>query len=122
MKRIYPITEEECKPHCGKPVLILMQDGTEIYGTLSRVEGGKLYLGEEEGGESAAEARATARSKAKKLSARTGKKGKARVSGAKGGLNTLAYPYGPTPASPFFPGGGRLILDLALIALLFVLI
>ncbi|SDE15862.1 hypothetical protein SAMN02799630_04854 [Paenibacillus sp. UNCCL117] len=127
MKRIYPVTEEDCKPHCGKPVLVLMQDGTEIYGVLSRVEGGKLYLGTEEGGaEATVETKAASRARAKankKLPGRAGRKGKPQTPGA-GAVTTSAFPYGPYPYSggPYYPGGGRFILDLALIALLFVLI
>jgi hypothetical protein len=41
---IDPITEESCKPHYGKEVLIFLQDGTEIYGVMNRVENGKLFL------------------------------------------------------------------------------
>lgn len=46
MQRIYPVTQEACRPHCGKNVLLLMKDGSEIYGHLSRVEGGRIILNE----------------------------------------------------------------------------
>jgi len=125
MKRIYPVTEADCKPHCGKPVLIVMQDGSEIYGVLSRVEGGKLYLGEEEAQPEAPVKTQTApgsRAKAsKKLPGPASRKGKLQAPAA-GSVTTSAFPYGPYPAGPYYPGGGRFILDLALIALLFVLI
>ncbi|MEK8132118.1 hypothetical protein WMW72_29895 [Paenibacillus filicis] len=128
MKRIYPISEAECKSHYGKPVLIIMHDGSEVYGILSRIEDGRLILGaEEEGGEAIVEAQASAKARAralKKTNGRAGKNGKALISKAGEAVKTSAYPYGPYPypPNPFFPGRGRFILDLALIALLFVLI
>ena len=47
MQRIFPVTEEACRPHCGKPVVVYLQDGTEIHGMLSRVENGQLILNDD---------------------------------------------------------------------------
>lgn len=44
MFNIDPITEESCKPHYGKQVVIFLHDGTEIYGVMSRVKNGQLIL------------------------------------------------------------------------------
>lgn len=129
MQRIHPITEESCRSHCGKPVLLYLNDGTEIQGILSRVSGGKLYLNEE-GGDVSAKGRASTK-KASIKSGRHGKKaGKSRKTGkiavytsysrpAPGplGISGFGSEFGP---GPFF--GPLLVFDLAFIAAIFVLI
>jgi hypothetical protein len=50
MERIFPITEKSCIALCNKPVLIFLNDGSEIYGILSRVEKGKLILNDQSAG------------------------------------------------------------------------
>ncbi|UKS27275.1 hypothetical protein LOZ80_38575 [Paenibacillus sp. HWE-109] len=47
MQPIHPITEKSCRSFCGKPVLIYLINGSEIYGVLSRVEKNSLILNEE---------------------------------------------------------------------------
>jgi len=96
MRQIHPISEESCKEHYGKPVLVIMKDGSEISGILTKLDNGKLILN----GDSTA---ATTNAKASKR--KTGKnKSKAKVS------------FSPFPLSPF---GSGIVLDLALIAFLF---
>jgi small nuclear ribonucleoprotein (snRNP)-like protein len=46
MQPIYPITDKTCRSLYGKPVLIFLNDGSEIYGVLSRIEKNKLILNE----------------------------------------------------------------------------
>ncbi|GGA06954.1 hypothetical protein GCM10008018_60980 [Paenibacillus marchantiophytorum] len=47
MQPIHPITEKSCRSFCGKPVLIYLTNGSEIYGVLSRLEKNSLILNEE---------------------------------------------------------------------------
>jgi hypothetical protein len=119
MQRIHPITEESCRPHCGKPVLVILADGTEIQGVLSRVDGGKLYLNDEGGDEATLSSK-----KAKIKSVRTRNKSrKARKSGGVTAVPPLADDPVPGPyghPAPFL--GPLLVFDLAFIAALFVLI
>ncbi|MFC0215213.1 hypothetical protein ACFFK0_22735 [Paenibacillus chartarius] len=117
MQRIYPITEEACRCHCGKPVLIYLADGSEVYGMLSRVENGKLVLNEPE---TAAEASGkSVTTSQRKSSARSGKKTRGRYPT----VQTSAFGAFP---GPFFPPFGLLgpvlAFDLAFIAALFLLI
>lgn len=47
MQPIYPITDKTCRSLYGKPVLIFFNDGSEIYGILSRIEKNKLILNDD---------------------------------------------------------------------------
>ncbi|MDU0202953.1 MULTISPECIES: hypothetical protein [Paenibacillus] len=47
MQPIHPITEKACKSLCGKPVLLYLNDGSQIFGVLSRLEKNTLILNEE---------------------------------------------------------------------------
>ena len=47
MQPIYPITEKACRSLYGKHVLIYLNNGSEIYGVLSRFEKNKLVLGDD---------------------------------------------------------------------------
>ncbi|MDQ1911913.1 hypothetical protein RAC89_16135 [Paenibacillus sp. GD4] len=112
MKPIHPICEASCKEHYGKPVLIYLKDGGEVFGVLSRLENNQLILNEDP---------------SVAVTTKNKKKGKAVIKGKKGKKTgtvdaaTSAYPFAPYPYPPFYPGG-RIVLDIALIALLFVLI
>ncbi|CAH1209920.1 hypothetical protein PAECIP111891_03441 [Paenibacillus allorhizoplanae] len=44
MQPFHPITEKSCKNLVGKPVLVFLTNGSEIYGIVSRVEKNKLIL------------------------------------------------------------------------------
>ncbi|NQX63700.1 hypothetical protein [Paenibacillus qinlingensis] len=44
MQPFHPITEKSCKNLVGKPVLVYLTNGSEIYGIVSRVEKNKLIL------------------------------------------------------------------------------
>ncbi|TXK75132.1 hypothetical protein [Paenibacillus sp. N3.4] len=44
MQPIYPVTEQTCRAHYGKPVLIYLNDGRQIFGELSRIEKDTLVL------------------------------------------------------------------------------
>ncbi|WP_248928202.1 hypothetical protein [Paenibacillus hamazuiensis] len=104
MKMIHPVTEEQCRPHCGKTIVAVMHDGTEITGVLSEVKDGKLYLNSEQS------VQTNRAGKKKKSVKKSGRKGQAK-------LNAASYALYPA-----FPAGPAIVLDLALIALLFVLI
>lgn len=47
MQPIDPITEKTCKTLCGKSVLLYLNDGSQIFGVLSRLEKNTLILNEE---------------------------------------------------------------------------
>ncbi|NOU90088.1 hypothetical protein GC102_30655 [Paenibacillus sp. LMG 31460] len=47
MQPIHPITDKTCRSLYGKPVLIFLNDGSEIYGILSRIEKNKLILNDD---------------------------------------------------------------------------
>jgi hypothetical protein len=119
MYRIHPITEESCRPHCGKPVLVILADGTEIQGVLSRVSGGKLYLNEEGGAEAALSSKKTS---VKAVRPRI-KTRKVRKSGNVAAVRP--HGVGPVPGPYGYPApflGPLLVFDLAFIAALFILI
>jgi hypothetical protein len=80
---IQPVTEENIRLYYGYPVMVVLRDGTEHIGILSRVGGGKLILNEQS------------------IAETTGKKGKrnARVK-AKGKGNK---PVVTNPVLPTFP-------------------
>lgn len=116
MQLIHPITEESCRAHCGKPVLLFLHDGTEIHGVLSRVSEGKLYLNEETGAYASAKAKAS-RKKSKIKVVHTSKKaGKARNAG----ISNFEDPFMGT--APFFGLAEALVFDLALIGAILVLV
>lgn len=100
----HPIQAEHCKLLIGQPVCIVLHDGTEHIGWLSRVENGKLVLNE-------TPSLAVAASKAGKRTGAKKDRGKASVS---------AFWYPPFPPYPYL--GARLAVDLAAVALLFLLI
>ncbi|MBP1157081.1 MULTISPECIES: hypothetical protein [unclassified Paenibacillus] len=109
MKPIHPISVKGCKAYYGKPVCVILKDGAQLVGILSRLEKGKLILNDEPA--------VRLKVKTKKSGA---KKGKTGVNTKKAlEAQTTAYPYAPSPVQPF--GGGRIILDPALIAMLFAL-
>lgn len=92
MNLVYPINENDCRKCIGQPVRAVLLDGSECFGVLSRVEGGKIYFNENP--------HINTKMKTSK------KKNKADVK-ALGG-----YPYA---------FGAAFALDLALIALLFTI-
>lgn len=131
MQRIYPITEDNCRPHCGKPVLIFLNDGTEIQGILSRVRDGKLYMNEKSDTDKPSQASTRSKKKVTIKSAKPGKK-----KGRKPNVGVAAaepgpldngysngYGYGPGPGYGFGYGlGPPFALNLTTIAALFVLV
>jgi hypothetical protein len=134
LQRVFPITEQTCREHCGKPVLIFLADGSEITGMLSRVEGGKLYLNEQTdmSDESFSDDEPVAPSKKKKVKTsaikrkKTGGGKKVRTAAA----NAADPFFGPslydTPPAEYGGGGAYgfaapLAFDLSAVAALFVL-
>jgi hypothetical protein len=106
MQRIFPITEKSCIALCNKPVLIFLNDGSEIYGMLSRVEKGKLILNDQSSGVSNL---STKKSKKKTTKVKTKHiKAKAQASepdSAPAGYSSFGFPlfgeFGNNKASEF---------------------
>lgn len=113
MVPIHPVEEKVISRYIGMPVCAILHDGTRHYGILSRIEKGKLILNASPEETESASLKRRSRGKARTTSGRKGAKAKAQIS---------AFPAvegfpGPYP-NPF---GGRIVLDLAAIALLFLL-
>ncbi|CAG7650551.1 hypothetical protein PAESOLCIP111_06105 [Paenibacillus solanacearum] len=107
MRAIYPISAEKCKPFYGKPVCIFLMDGSEIFGTLSRVDGQTLILNED----------AAASAKAGKTSSQS-KKGASRK--AKPSVKTSG-PLGPAVFPGFRPFSSAIALELPMVARVYAL-
>jgi hypothetical protein len=112
---IHPVEEKAVSRYIGMPVCAVLQDGTRHYGILSRIEKGKLILNESPEEAESANLKRRSRGKAKTTSVRKGAKAKISAFPAVEGFPG-PYPYGYP--NPF---GGRIVLDLAAIALLFLL-
>ncbi len=119
MRPIYPIDEEQCRPFYGHPVFIILKDGTELIGTLSRLDKGKLYLNETAAG---IQSNPSAPAKSKRSGTGGRSLGKARSQAKKSGNprttatnETLPVPY---PDSGLF--GGPFELDVASVGALIV--
>jgi len=96
LQEIEAIRIDACHHHVGKPVCVVLQDGSHVYGVLGGLQDGRLILyramkGPGKLAVSAAKAKRTLRAK------------------------TKAFWYGP----PFYPN--PYLVDAALIALLFTL-
>ncbi|MFD0696055.1 hypothetical protein ACFQZT_18450 [Paenibacillus sp. GCM10027628] len=118
MERIFPVTEQTCKAHYGKPVLIYLYDGSEIYGVLSRVENGRLILNDK-----VAEVSGSSKKKPKGKTFKTKIKQDTATPQASG---PLGVPYGDGDGLYGFPPfeglgfGAALVIELTAIAALFV--
>ncbi|PYI50872.1 hypothetical protein [Paenibacillus flagellatus] len=126
MNRIDPVTEESCSRFIGMPVCAVLHDGTRHYGVISRVSGGKLILNDTP--ETSQTSGSVKRSKGKASTSARPKSGKAKKGAPAGQAAISAFPaevgYGYPYPSPYpypYPFGGRIALDLAAIALLFLL-
>lgn len=117
MKPIHPICEEKCKEHYGKPVLVVLRDGSEFVGILSRFDQDKIYFNEEAAFTENAPTTTTNTvvKKTKKISVNSNKK----KNGGRAVVSNTPQGFG---SSPFHPFGGALALDVAFIALLFAFV
>lgn len=120
MEAIYPLHEDHISRFCGYLVCAVMKDGTRHIGVLSRCRNGELVLNEASPEHDGSYTGTTHTAKLK--SGKKQKKGKP-------GVQTSAYPYGGYgyPGygySPYGYGGygPPVLLDLALLAFLFLLI
>ena len=96
MQIISPVNADTCSSYIGKPVCAVLHDGSRYYGYLSSIEDGRLMLRmEPESAETSTKKKKKANQEAK---------------------TTGYYPY---PPYGYYPRGA-LALELALIALLFV--
>lgn len=120
MNQIYPLHEENIQRFCGLPVCVVMLDGTRHIGVLSHCGSGRVTLNGEEGISYTSEAEAVKAQPKKEKGKKSTKNKEAKQPEAQ----TQSYPYDPNyyGPGPFFPFGGVLGLDLALIAFLFLLI
>lgn len=137
MEPIYPLTEEHLDRFRGQLVCVVMKDGTRHVGVLSRCRGGRLVLNEdagggEEGGGRQAEASAKRRSRRRSGS----RKGGGRTAGPEHPDAAYAAGFGSggwagppdfggefrPPYGPYGFFGPRLLLDLALIALVLLIL
>ena len=128
MKRIDPICEGECRPYYGKPVVLILKDGSEVSGVLSRVENGQLILNDFETAPGSQQLQLELQNA--KSAKKTGKTARSRVSkktaaakpeAGRETAQTQAFPAAPYP----YPAYGYyrpLIFDLTFILLLFALI
>lgn len=126
MEPIYPLTEEHLDRFRGQLVCVVMQDGTRHVGVLSRCRGGRLVLNGDAGGdgdgaaqvEASGKRRSRRRSESRKRGGKTA--GEAAYAAGFGSGGWAGPPYGPYGPYGFF--GPRLLLDLALIALVFLIL
>ncbi|NOU93871.1 hypothetical protein GC093_11630 [Paenibacillus sp. LMG 31456] len=105
MRHIHPINEENCKEHYGKPVLIILRNGGEVVGILTKFGNGQIILNGDD------TAVVTNRGKSAKKSSVKGNKNKNKAK--------VSFSPFPNTSNPF---GGALVLDLAFVALLFAFI
>jgi hypothetical protein len=119
MQPLYPVTEENCKPHYGKPVLLFTRDGTEVHGILSRIVGQKLYLNEEAA--ASAPEKVVASKKKVRLKSSVRKAGKAKKRSGTPAVSADVDPFfGPNPFE-YQAAGTALSFNLSDIGALFVL-
>jgi len=127
MNQIYPLVEDNIHRFCGMPVHVVMQDGSRYTGILTSCVNGKLMLNGHTGkGPEASLAKVTPKAKPSKKK-KNSKLQKDLI--ALDAAHTQAYtPYyneGGYEAGwgeGYYPWGGALLFDLALVAFLFLLI
>jgi len=110
---INPVTEQACRDHFGKPVLIVLRDGSELVATLNGFEDGKLVLNT---GEGPVETSGSVSKKPKIRSAK-GKPKKKAVLKAVAESETEAQAV----SGPIAPHGNGFTLATSAVGLLFVL-
>lgn len=106
MYLVHPVQEEQCRSLLGQPVVVVMRNGAEYFGILSKTRKGKLILNDRPS------ARNPANSKKAATSARTRKNKKAAVTAA-----PQPYAFPAPPAIPF--PGPRVTLDLPSVSLMY---
>ncbi|EXX84811.1 hypothetical protein BG53_10370 [Paenibacillus darwinianus] len=119
MEPIYPLHEDRIGPLCGNVVCIVMKDGTEHVGVLTGCRGGRLYLNGDPKGMAGSPKIRGSRAQSRTSKPNKTAQGKHTASTA----FTRAAGYGPGYyPGPYYPFGAALAVDLALIALLFLVI
>lgn len=123
MERIFPLQEDVIHQYCGFPVCVVMNDGTRHVGILSSCQGGRVLLNADAGGGAEAMLAKAQPKDSKKKKGGKGNKEDNHKSG-QSQAQTQAYPYDPYyyGPQPYYPWGGALALDLALIAFLFLIL
>lgn len=135
MEPIYPLTEEHLDRYRGQLVCVVMQDGTRHVGVLSRCRGGRLVLNDDEaypegdGLQAEAAGRRSGRRRTRRKRTPRLQQGSAVsdadafAAGYAGGPDGFHGPYsGGYRPVPYRPFGPRLLLDLALIALVLLIL
>ncbi|UUZ83526.1 hypothetical protein LJK88_06620 [Paenibacillus sp. P26] len=116
MQPINPNNIQECRPHFGKTVLVVLRDGTELIGTLSRLENEKLVLNDTPAGVATKRSRGKAAGLRQKNAGAGSPKGKKRKQTDSNVLSLAGAPFIP----PGLPGAGPITLDLPMIAMVLV--
>jgi hypothetical protein len=106
MQLISAINEQSIAPYIGKPVCVVLCDGSHYQGCLGGIRNGQLYL---TGGAACAETLSTSAVKAKSQLSKMAAKAKISAFGYGYGYGGYGYPY------------GGYAWDVALISLLFLL-
>ena len=136
MEPIYPLTEENLDQFRGQLVCVVMQDGTRHVGILGRCRGGRLVLNEDapEAFGNVAGQREEAAGKRRSRRRAASRKGGGKSAGEAAQASAFASGgwYGPSRAydGPFSGGyrppygyfGPRILLDLALVALVLLIL
>lgn len=135
MEPIFPLTEEHLDRFRGQLVCVVMQDGTRHVGILSRCRGGRIVLNEEAGdygdvaghqaedGEKRRSRRQGGRKRGRKANAAQPETARAAAFGSGGWTGPPEYgPWSGGYRPPYGLFGPRLLLDLALIALVFLIL
>lgn len=66
MQPFHPITAKSCKNLIGKPVLVYLTNGLEIYGVVSRVEKNKIIINDKQQASTKSSSKSTKPTSAKK--------------------------------------------------------
>jgi len=116
MQQIYPLHEHNVSRFCGLPVLVVMQDGSRYKGILSSCGSGRLVLNGRLGEHPDAALTTVKPAEKKKKKGGKHKQEPDQQDFAQTQAFNPYYDYG------YYPWGGPLLFDLALIAFLFLLI
>ncbi|MBD2847198.1 hypothetical protein IDH44_18515 [Paenibacillus sp. IB182496] len=121
MEPIFPLEEARINQFCGQLVCAVMQDGTRHVGILTSCGGGRLMLNEAPDCEEAYTEgeRLETLNKPHRTARRKARKGKG---GPQVHTRAFGAPYGSYGYGPYRPFGPPIGLDLALLALLFLIL
>lgn len=107
MQPIHPINEKSLKSLIGKPVLLYLNNGLDVYGIVSRVEKNKLILGDNTPAKLSSTTRTTKPSLSKKVKKKAASSETPLQAGPAEQLSSFGLPLfgGPSTAAPPRPTG-----------------